>query len=173
MSNPTDLRGRRFGRLVVVGPVTVQVRRNRNSTIQERRTHWNCLCDCGKSKVVRGGDLTRGDTQSCGCMRAMTYSYPWNLNCGYSSHPLYVTWKSIKKRCFDPKCKDYKYYGALGVTICDQWMNFENFLADIGDRPEGKTIDRYPDNNGNYEPGNVRWATRKEQVGNRRNTIHR
>jgi hypothetical protein len=74
----------------------------------------------------------------------------------------------MKRRCLRPKAKDYKYYGALGISVCERWMKFENFLADMGETPKGLTIDRYPDNCGNYEPGNCRWATWAQQYANRR-----
>lgn len=85
----------------------------------------------------------------------------------------YQCWQDIKARCLNPKHKYFSYYGARGITICDLWHDdFEAFLAAVGPRPSSKhTIDRYPDNNGNYEPNNVRWATRKEQSANRRNTL--
>lgn len=89
------------------------------------------------------------------------------------STPEHQCWHSIKSRCLNPKHRFFKYYGALGVTICDRWRNdFAAFLADVGPRPSPKhSIDRFPDNNGNYEPGNVRWATATQQIDNRRSTI--
>lgn len=86
--------------------------------------------------------------------------------------PEYTCWIDIKERCLNSKHKYFEYYGGRGITICDQWRDdFMSFLSDVGERPSDKhTIDRWPDNDGNYEPGNVRWATRKEQVANRRST---
>lgn len=82
--------------------------------------------------------------------------------------PTYVSWLAMKKRCFNPNSINYKYYGGLGVTVCDRWKNsFLSFLTDMGERPVGTTLDRYPNKNGNYEPGNVRWSTPKEQANNR------
>lgn len=86
--------------------------------------------------------------------------------------PEYRCWMAIKNRCLNPKSRVYKDYGGRGVRICKRWLIFENFLADVGRRPTPKhTIDRFPNNNGNYQPGNVRWATRRQQIENRRSTI--
>ena len=80
--------------------------------------------------------------------------------------PTYYTWKMMKQRCQNPRATSYEYYGGRGIKVCDRWQSFDNFLEDMGERPEGKTLDRFPNKNGNYEPGNCRWATRDEQRAN-------
>lgn len=84
--------------------------------------------------------------------------------------PTYRTWVSMLARCNNPKASNYSKYGGRGIRVCKRWQTFEGFLADVGERPEGTTLDRFPDTNGNYEPGNVRWATASEQASNRRPT---
>jgi hypothetical protein len=81
---------------------------------------------------------------------------------------VYETWASMHKRCCNSKCKSYPRYGGRGISVCERWSKFENFLADMGEPPPGKSIDRYPNNDGNYEPGNCRWATREEQEANKK-----
>lgn len=88
---------------------------------------------------------------------------------GFSS--AYHSWASMMQRCTNPKRRSYKHYGGRGITVCLRWRTFENFLADMGDRPDGKTIDRWPDKDGNYEPGNCRWATNSEQARNSSQTV--
>ncbi len=83
-------------------------------------------------------------------------------------HMLYPTWLAMICRCENPNYHGYKYYGGRGISVCERWHKFENFLADVDERPEGLTLDRWPDNDGNYEPSNIRWATKKEQCANSR-----
>jgi hypothetical protein len=126
---------------------------------------WACSCDCGKSHSTSAHDLRRGLVRSCGCVQRCKHGYARDGK----KHPLYNTWSTMHDRCRRPNHPKYKYYGALGVTVCARWNDFAVFLADVGERPHPSlTLDRYPDPDGNYEPGNVRWATHKQQRANRR-----
>lgn len=158
-----DLTGQQFGQLVVVGLGT---------TIGRSR-YWQCQCDCGKALSVRGNALTTGNTRSCGCGRRDAMA---KVGAMHGTHRLsrtreYHSWKTAKYRCYNPSSNKFKYYGALGVKMRDRWLrSFETFLADMGSRPVGTSLDRYPDNCGNYEPGNCRWATAWQQRHNRRDS---
>lgn len=135
---------------------------------------WECQCDCGKTTIVRGQDLRNGHTTSCGCygqaIRSAAGVKARNGH-GLSRTPIYWVWRSMIQRCYNHKSTHFKDYGGRGIEVCSRWRKFDNFLIDMGPIPEGLTLDRHPDNNGNYEPGNCRWATWEEQQNNRRNTV--
>jgi hypothetical protein len=97
------------------------------------------------------------------------YHHGYGNNRSEKHHPLYAMWRQMRDRCNNPNSHKYQYYGALGVKVCTQWNDFATFLADVGERPHPNlTLDRYPNKNGNYEPGNIRWATIQEQNSNKR-----
>lgn len=152
--------GQRFGRLVIQAEA---VRR-------KSYRHWSCLCDCGKLCNVRETSLKSGHTQSCGCLgveRRLKATTKANIKHGRSKTRIYNVWASMLHRCRDPKNKRWSSYGGRGISVCDKWLRFENFLADMGERPNGLTLDRI-DVNGNYEPSNCRWATQLAQCNNTR-----
>jgi hypothetical protein len=135
---------------------------------------WLCRCECGTERIVRGDPLRSGKSQSCGCFPHEALGKTKTTH-GYSGDPIYPTWQSMNQRCYNPKDKIYPYYGGRGITVCDRWRNSieafrDDILAEIGERPEGCSLDRI-NNNGNYEPGNVRWATRKQQNRNKRSNV--
>lgn len=132
---------------------------------------WNCVCECGRRSCVRRDHLKSGASRSCGCLHAELAARR-RLKHGQNrigrTTPEYRAWANAKDRCFNPNVRNYASYGGRGITMCDEWTwSFEAFFAHIGSRPSPRhSLDRYPDNDGNYEPGNVRWATPTEQGRN-------
>ena len=156
--------GQRFGRLITL-------RREKNRGGHQR---WECRCDCGGVTVTDAANLASGVTKSCGCLktdmtRQKCSTGDMTRTHGMSATPIYGRWHAMMTRCANFNHPSYKKYGARGITVCERWQKFENFFADMGLPPSPKhSIDRWPDNAGNYEPGNCRWATASEQARNRR-----
>ena len=148
--------GRRYGRLVVA------------EEIGGKPKKYLCICDCGVLKEVVCYQLSRGKTRSCGCLRDEEFSERTTTH-GQTGTPTYKSWNEAKQRCHNPNNDKYKWYGARGIEMCAEWRaDFCSFVADMGERPEGMTLDR-KDVNGNYEPSNCKWATPLEQGANKRN----
>lgn len=132
-----------------------------------RRSRWHCLCDCGKETSVRSTHLRAPSraTVSCGCYGRTKSITHGHARSGQLSKT-YVAWKSMLQRCTDPSSTSYPHYGGRGITVCARWHAFENFLADMGTCPPGLSLDR-KENESNYEPGNCRWLSRRDQNRNR------
>lgn len=170
MSRFFDLTGLRFGRLTVLNRADDKVRPN-----GKRVPAWNCACDCGNLRIAEGSYLRRGTAESCGCLvveKRFKHGHAGGKNRKMS--PEYRTWHRMKKRCLDADHPDFEYYGGRGITVCDRWLEpdgqgFINFLEDMGERPEGLTLER-KNNELGYLPENCVWTTRYAQSRNRRVT---
>lgn len=174
----TNLLGKTFGRLLVVAEA---------GTHRSRRAIWLCRCECGNEKEICSAELLRGATKSCGCLQRDIATQMVIERCTTHGEagrvvvtPEYRAWRGAKQRCTNPNIKSWADYGGRGISMAPEWLNsYETFLAYIGRKPEGRdargrslySLDRFPNNDGNYEPGNVRWATRKQQANNKRNNI--
>lgn len=168
MPAPRDLTGQIFGRLTalrVAGP----------SEKSRSTRSWWCQCECGAHVAVASQELLRGESKSCGCLkreRDQTFGHA-NAVHGHArdlqESSEYRSWVEMRRRCTNPNSIGFKYYGGRGISVCSRWDEYANFLADMGPKPSPKhSIDRYPNKDGNYEPGNCRWATPTEQARNRK-----
>lgn len=127
---------------------------------------WNCLCECGQTTTVRSYSLTSGNTQSCGCLGKESRAASRRTH-GMSDTAIYRVWHKMLERCTSPTNRDFKNYGERGITVCDRWLSFENFYADMGEKPVGKSLERKHNDLG-YSPENCIWADRVTQNNNRR-----
>lgn len=164
MGHPVDMIGQRFGRLAVVSRGADYIHSNGKPA---RR--WVCVCDCGTQVLTYGGGLRSGHTKSCGCLQKDVVKRSGTTH-GKSKTGTYSSWAAMWSRCTNPHYSGYKDYGGRGISVCEQWRSFEQFLADMGERPPGMSIDRR-EVMGNYTPANCKWSTKQEQENNKRNSV--
>ncbi len=160
MGHFVDLSGETFGRLTAHNVIG----RNKHNQLL-----WRCTCECGTEKAVLGMCLRRGEIQSCGCYHKERTSAVHTKH-GKTRTPIYAVWRSMMQRCYDKNSHAYNRYGGRGINVCPEWQSFEGFYKDMGDRPEGKSLERI-NNDGDYAPENVIWADAKAQARNRRSTV--
>ncbi len=156
-----NLTGQTFGRWTVIFRAPYDHR---------GKSQWFCKCECQTIRMVSDANLVSGQSLSCGC-----YSVDLLTKHGCSTRskrtPTYNTWNAMNQRCNNKNNRKYKLYGGRGISVCKRWGTFENFLEDMGERPPGTTIDRFPNQDGNYEKSNCRWATYAKQNRNMRSNV--
>lgn len=169
MTNKKILTGLSFGKLVVIRQAPTH-----KTPGGTKITQWECVCVCGKIVIVGSQKLRKGHTKSCGCWTNNFISEA-NTKHGMKGSGTYTSWSAMVQRCTNPNNPNWKHYGGRGITVCDEWLNFEIFYEDMGERPVGLKLDR-KDNEKGYYKENCQWATQTEQVRNRRNrkefTVH-
>lgn len=163
MSTIQTVPGSKYGRLTVVRGFVKNPGRN-------GQTYWVCRCDCGNEVEVRARSVRTGHTSSCSCLNREIVGARHRKHGMYST-PIYLAWQTMIQRCENPKNPHYVRYGARGIRVCERWRTWENFYADMGERPTPHhSVDRI-DNEKGYQPDNCRWATRREQMLNTRRSI--
>lgn len=163
MKTNTNIAGQIFGRLIATHFEKTRTASGRAKIV------WHCDCSCGGAAVTTLDQLRSGRTQSCGCLQRQRTSEATTTH-GKTKSRAYRCWAQMIGRCTNPNATGYHLWGGRGISVCARWRDFAAFIADVGEPPSfGHSIDRFPDQNGNYEPGNVRWATREEQNSNKRN----
>lgn len=151
------MRGLRFTRLLVLS----QAQSDKNGNAR-----WNCQCDCGKTTVSSGFTLRNGEAKSCGCLTTEQLNERRGVTHRMTGEPEYLCWSGMIQRCTNPKSRRWNRYGARGIGVCERWLTFDNFYADMGKRPSPThTLDRI-NNDAGYDPSNCRWATKSEQNRN-------
>ena len=155
------LSGMKFGRYLVQS----------RADNKKGQAHWNCICDCGNERVVNHYNLKKGSAKSCGCLRNEKFIERITKH-SLASHPLYQAYYDMRTRCYNPKSQRYDAYGKRGIVVCDRWTHPENGFLNFCDDMQptwqkGLTIDR-KEVNGNYEPDNCKWSTKREQAQNKR-----
>ena len=164
MVKKLQLVGMVFGNLTVISEA--------ESGAKRKNSRFECLCSCGKVRVVWGHSLVSGNTKSCGCIRVekLVRLYTKHNHCSSDWSSTYNSWMHMKQRCLNSKNKNYQDYGGRGISVCERWNIFENFLEDMGEMPENGSIERI-DVNGNYNKENCKWIDRGLQARNTRKTV--
>jgi hypothetical protein len=153
-------------RLSIIGDTYGELTVTAFAGVSKNKTLWVCRCSCGEVLTVKGNALRTGNTKSCGHL-VLDHAATLNRTHGCSGTRTHRIWKAMWTRCTNPRQRGAKHYVSRGITVCERWASFENFLADMGEAPPRCSIDR-KDVNGNYEPGNCRWATYRTQARNSR-----
>lgn len=158
MAELIDMTGKTVGRLTIIG----------RAPSVNGMAAWHCVCSCGNQRIAKGKHLRCGWVQSCGCYMRELRSVNGKKHATHNATgtPEFSSWAGMMDRCHNEKSNAYKLYGARGLHVCERWHDFATFLADMGPRPPGTSIDRI-DNARGYEPGNCRWATATQQARNR------